>query len=561
MHSFWADAPDQEVQAFDAFLDLLDGREDFALFHYGSYEKKLLRRMRKVVKRKELVDRALDKAVNVLSAIHASVYFPTFSNGLKDVGRYLGCTWTDEDASGLQSLVWRARWEQAREPVWKDKLLTYNAEDCAALRKVTEFVQAVGEAARSRGEEATSAPPGPAVAWADEVGRPVEPPGVVPRQVRPPGLRPRQPLCLLRLPKGEGLPPHQQGGQEGLPEPPQAEEAGQAAGQPGGRDQETTPAPSAREHGSPGFQRRHARKLAYDLKFTPGGIRRQVIRCTAARHRCEDCKQTFLPKRYKRRDKHLHGLKSWAMYQHVVHRISLQHLEGMFEDCFGLRVGSMESFTMIKSLMARRYRKTCERILAQDRGRRAGPRRRDRGQPAKGQGLCLGAGEHGGRPVYVQAQPGGGLPPRPAQGLQGGAGLRLLQRLRLAALRPAEMPRPPHPGHQRRPDGQPLRRGVQGPGRRSSASCCRSIVGHDRQVRAEEASTCTSTRPRSPASSATWRPASTAPSWPRATRSGLPRTRASSSRSWTTTASPGTTTPPSTRQGVRLLPADSLTAR
>ena len=38
---------------FDAFLDLLDGREDFALFHYGSYEKKLLQRMRKVVKRKE----------------------------------------------------------------------------------------------------------------------------------------------------------------------------------------------------------------------------------------------------------------------------------------------------------------------------------------------------------------------------------------------------------------------------------------------------------------------------------------------------------------------------
>ena len=32
----------EEVQAFDAFLDLLDGREDFALFHYGSYEKALL---------------------------------------------------------------------------------------------------------------------------------------------------------------------------------------------------------------------------------------------------------------------------------------------------------------------------------------------------------------------------------------------------------------------------------------------------------------------------------------------------------------------------------------
>src|SRR4051794_20534990 len=54
MQSFWADGPDQEVQAFDAFLDLLAGHEDFCLFHYGRYEKALLRRMTKVVKRKGL---------------------------------------------------------------------------------------------------------------------------------------------------------------------------------------------------------------------------------------------------------------------------------------------------------------------------------------------------------------------------------------------------------------------------------------------------------------------------------------------------------------------------
>jgi predicted RecB family nuclease len=172
MHSFWADSPDEEAQVMDAFLDLLEGQTDFSLFHYGSYEKTLLKRMRKVVARMELVDRALDKAVNVLSAIHASVYFPTFSNGLKDVGRYLGCTWTDEKASGLQSLVWRARWEQAREQCWKEKLLAYNAEDCAALRKVTEFVQAVAETARRRSEGGQATPGAPAVAWADLVAAP-----------------------------------------------------------------------------------------------------------------------------------------------------------------------------------------------------------------------------------------------------------------------------------------------------------------------------------------------------------------------------------------------------
>jgi hypothetical protein len=104
-------------------------------------------------------------------------------------------------------------------------------------------------------------------------------------------------------------------------------------------------------------------KLAYDLKFTAGGIRRQVIRCTAARHQCEDCKKTFLPKRYRTRDKHQHCLKSWVMYQHVVHCISFQNLETMLEDNFGLRVCLVE-LHMIKALMANRYRTTRKRILA-----------------------------------------------------------------------------------------------------------------------------------------------------------------------------------------------------
>jgi Transposase IS66 family len=58
----------------------------------------------------------------------------------------------------------------------------------------------------------------------------------------------------------------------------------------------------------------------------------------------------------------LHGLKSWAMYQHVVHRVSLKHLEVMFEDCFSLRV-NLQELHMMKSLVARRYHGARKRIL------------------------------------------------------------------------------------------------------------------------------------------------------------------------------------------------------
>ena len=98
-------------------------------------------------------------------------------------------------------------------------------------------------------------------------------------------------------------------------------------------------------------------KLAYDLKFTAGGIRRQVIRCTAARHRCEDCELLFLPEAVQEAGQAPHGLKSWAMYQHVVHRISLQHLESHVRGL--LRPACrLHGTHMIKALMARRYRAT-----------------------------------------------------------------------------------------------------------------------------------------------------------------------------------------------------------
>jgi hypothetical protein len=104
-------------------------------------------------------------------------------------------------------------------------------------------------------------------------------------------------------------------------------------------------------------------KLAYDLRITEGGIRRQVIECAAALHRCLECYRDFLPRRYKRRDKHFHGLKSWAMYQHIVHWASFQRIEEMIREFFGLRVTYVE-LHMFKALLARRYRPTVRLILA-----------------------------------------------------------------------------------------------------------------------------------------------------------------------------------------------------
>jgi predicted RecB family nuclease len=360
-HSFWADSPAEEAYAFDAFLDLLNGYEDFAVFHYGSYEKKLLRRMKKVVARTKLVDRLLANAVNVLGTIHASVYFPTYSKGLKEVGGYLGCTWTEENASGLQSLVWRAHWEQQREQLWRDKLVIYNAEDCAALKKVTEFVQAIGEAARHRCEGITDAPHGITIAWADEVapssrhqwGRPKFALQDFDQVNRCAYFDYQRDKVFVRTSRTIRQACRRQRKRK------------KRAKLPVNREVEITSnsCPFCKGERTIPNERKKRLKTAYDLRFTAGGIRRQVIRCIAVRHRCEDCGKTFLPERYRRRDKHLHGLKSWAVYQHVAHGISFRQLHEMFEDCFGLAVSIWELME-IQAVMANRYRVAFSQILA-----------------------------------------------------------------------------------------------------------------------------------------------------------------------------------------------------
>jgi predicted RecB family nuclease len=137
MHSFWVDQTLDEERLLCGLLEVVEG-QDFVLFHFGSYERRFLKRMRRQARRKGPVDRLLTNAVDVLSLIRSNVYFPVHANGLKEIGGHLGFAWTDPNACGLQSLVWRRRWEQTGDDSFKHRLLVYNAEDCAALRLVTE---------------------------------------------------------------------------------------------------------------------------------------------------------------------------------------------------------------------------------------------------------------------------------------------------------------------------------------------------------------------------------------------------------------------------------------
>jgi predicted RecB family nuclease len=144
-YSFWADDLKQEETIIHDFLDVIRRFSDFKVFYYGSYEAKFFSRLQKsaLPEDVEVINSLVNNSLNVLSLTYANVFFPTYSNGLKDIGTYLGVKWTSENASGIQSLVWRKIFEIYQEQTIKNKLIEYNIEDCLALKCTTEFINRI----------------------------------------------------------------------------------------------------------------------------------------------------------------------------------------------------------------------------------------------------------------------------------------------------------------------------------------------------------------------------------------------------------------------------------
>jgi len=118
-HSLWANDRSEEQQIWEAFLHTVATIDHPQLIYYGSYETTFLQRMKgrygEAPAYPGFVDQLMAASVNILSVIYAKIYFPTYSNGLKEIARYLGFQWSESDASGLSAIMWRSQWEVRRE--------------------------------------------------------------------------------------------------------------------------------------------------------------------------------------------------------------------------------------------------------------------------------------------------------------------------------------------------------------------------------------------------------------------------------------------------------------
>ena len=94
--SLWADTAEDEGKLWADLLAVLSSIKSPTLVHYGSFETTFFKKMtdRYGAPTEDFVaGKALGSAINLLSVIFAHIYFPTYSNGLKEIAKYLGFNW------------------------------------------------------------------------------------------------------------------------------------------------------------------------------------------------------------------------------------------------------------------------------------------------------------------------------------------------------------------------------------------------------------------------------------------------------------------------------------
>jgi predicted RecB family nuclease len=118
--------------------------QDYLVFHYSPYEKTKISTLERKygVTEKDALERFKSRMVDLLPIVKRTVVLPARGYGLKQVVPFAGHKYSVEDAGGAQSIVWFQEYQRDHsKSVVLEKLLTYNKEDCLAMRAVEEWLR------------------------------------------------------------------------------------------------------------------------------------------------------------------------------------------------------------------------------------------------------------------------------------------------------------------------------------------------------------------------------------------------------------------------------------
>ena len=331
-YSLWADSPEEERRIFASLLRIAHRYPGAPIYHYGSYEPKALGQIaRKYGLSCASIERRL---VNVNSFVFGKVYFPTRSNTLKDLGEFVGATWTAPDASGLQSIVWRFEWEASKNDALKERIIAYNLEDCQALRLLVSEVRNVALTAATRSDvDFPDTPKQNATASGQRIHDSLE--NII-RSAHHDEYRKHR-IAVEHAPDGTIRRPS--GGQKGHQGfrriiPAKVDKVV--------RVRRTVVCP--RDKGVPleptGKVAEHA---VVDLVFTKSGCRKTIIKYVGQIGHCRRCGRDYGPpairKGFRRRRVFGYGFRVWAVYQRIVLQLPYSAILQLARDLFRESLG------------------------------------------------------------------------------------------------------------------------------------------------------------------------------------------------------------------------------
>lgn len=137
---FVSESLENEHEILLDFLKFLRDRDDYIIYHYGSYEKAHLAKMiNKYGIDEGMAEKVIGSMVDILQVAKNSVVFPTHSYSLKQVAGYLGFSWKDLGNAKDSIALYLEFLESGNRQVL-DKIITYNHDDCIALKRVKDFL-------------------------------------------------------------------------------------------------------------------------------------------------------------------------------------------------------------------------------------------------------------------------------------------------------------------------------------------------------------------------------------------------------------------------------------
>ncbi len=354
MHSFWADTPDGESHIFAKFVDLSAKYPDTPIYHYGSYERRVIER---VAERYAFDCKAiLRRLVNVNGMIYGKVYFPARSNNLKDLGAVLGAHWPTPNPSGLESIVWRYRWEDLGQNGYKEKLLAYNEADCNALRILTAELQSLSKTADSRDDvDFADKPKQLATLPGKSIHQALE--GIIISAHEDYG---RRKICLTQTMLGSTPTKHERRHQSRI--------TPTAMRHFPKRVSKTICVPRSRKcsqrHNGPLLPMNEITEhCLIDLEFTQRGCHKKILKYYGRNAYCPSCKRAYPPPAIRKLHYRIfgHAFQAWAVYQRVAMRLPYLAISQSSEVLFSEPINE-SSITYFMRQLATEYAPT-ERLF------------------------------------------------------------------------------------------------------------------------------------------------------------------------------------------------------